>query len=182
MYGRVVKALTLDVTSTDLTTPGFGTNAWLQKQLTQQEVASNKQMTGSRLARIYAMSFEGAFYNLPKPAVFVVHGEGKAVSNPGFASAGTAMDESGLPVREFAWESDIRYWEYDKEDVSLRLDIVAGTLDEILIDATLSAASKYAMTSRAEVAARAELAARAEVAGRAELASRAEVVARHRLR
>ena len=178
MYGRVVTDLTLDPQKPK---KGPGANGLLHDQLTQEPVEGDPKK-GARLARIYAMSFEGTLYTLPKPAIFVVHGEGDPVPKPGFAAGGTKPDASGLAVRDFAWEDDLRYWSYDKDDVSLRLDVVTGPLDEILIDATLSAASRYAITSRAELAARAELAGRAEVAGRAELVSRAELTARHRLR
>src|SRR5262245_28691515 len=178
MYGREVDGVTL--------TPGvvagvttLGDNNLLSKQLKAPTAAAAKP----RLARIYAMSFEGTFCNLPKPTLFVVHGTGTPIKVKGFAGGMPGdMDDSALAARDFAWESDVMVWEYDKDDVSVRLDMVTGRLEEILIDATLSAASKYAITSRAEVAARAELVARAEVAGRAELTSRAELTARHRLR
>ena len=141
-------------------------------------------MQEARLARIYAMSFEGSFYNLPKPAIFLVHGDGTAVPTKGFAPSAsppppakpTDMDASGMAAREFEWEGDVKYWEYDKDDLSLRLDVVTGTLDEILVDATLSPTSKYPLVSRGE------LAARGEVALRGELITRGEMIARNRLR
>jgi hypothetical protein len=38
------------------------------------------------------------------------------------------IDESGIVAREFVWESesDVVFRVYDKDDVSLRLDAVAG--------------------------------------------------------
>ena len=40
------------------------------------------------------------------------------------------------------------YWEYDKDDLSLRLDSFSGTLDDILIEATLSSTSRSGIVSR----------------------------------
>jgi hypothetical protein len=37
-------------------------------------------LLGVNLARIYAFSFEGVFYTLPKPALFIVHGPGGDLS------------------------------------------------------------------------------------------------------
>ena len=66
------------------------------------------------------------------------------------------IDESGIVAREVVWESesDVVFRVYDKDDVSLRLDAVAGRLDEILVDAVLSATSKYSITSRSDLTAR----------------------------
>ena len=36
-----------------------------------------------QFARIYAFSFEGAIYQLPRPPLFLVHGWGKAVNVTG---------------------------------------------------------------------------------------------------
>ena len=180
MYGRVLKDIKLQPEVLKKENgpggSGGGGDKLLFNQLTYE---------GANLARIYAMSFEGTFYNLPKPAIFLVHGKGTDPRTLGFAPSELDrpdMDASGMAARDFEWEGDVKYWEYDKKDFSLRLDVVTGWLDEILVDATLSATSRYALTSRADLTARADLAARADVASRADLTSRADLSARHRLR
>jgi hypothetical protein len=205
MYGRVLSGITLrpDELRKGVGGSGAGGNKLLFNQLTFKDEENEGKLKDKEnegklkdkenegklfeptLARIYAMSFEGTFYNLPKPTIFLVHGGGTDVPSKGFAAGKQNqpdMDASGMAARDFEWESDVKYWEYDKDDVSLRLDVVTGTLDEILVDATLSATSRYALTSRADLTARADLAARADVASRADLTSRADLAARHRLR
>lgn len=183
LFGRLLTGVTLSyppgARPPSLAPEGLGCNRFLKQQL---------ECKDAKLARIYAISYEGSFCNLPKPAIFLVHGDGEKVQGAGtFAPAKDErplVDESGLIGRDFAWESDqaeIRVWMYDKEDVSLRLDVVAGRLDEILLDATLSATAKYAITSRVDLAARVDLASRTD-AGRTDLASRVDLIARHRLR
>jgi Pentapeptide repeats (8 copies) len=99
------------------------------------------------LARIYAFSFEGAIYSLPKPSIFLVHGTGSQIAlDTGKASKST-MDMSGVAAREWEFSdtlkniaSDLIYWEYEKGDFSLRLDTEAGPLEQILLAAALRGA------------------------------------------
>lgn len=95
-------------------------------------------------ARIYAFSFEGAVYGLPKPAMFLVSGPGIAADMRADRLR-TTTDTSGVVARE--WElsaidasGDLRYWEYEKGDFSIRLDTEAGPFEQILLGATLRGA------------------------------------------
>ena len=91
------------------------------------------------LARIYAFSFEGQLHTLPKPMLFLVHGDG---ADP--------MTDTGLAnISNLQFENGIERWNYDKDDVMLRADVVIGTLDDVLIDATFSPSPKYPIISRA---------------------------------
>ncbi|MBV8439007.1 MAG: hypothetical protein JO312_00340, partial [Hyphomicrobiales bacterium] len=119
-----------------------------------------------KFARIYTFSFEGSIYNLPRPSIFIVHGWGKAVNitgghrwNPpahgvGVAAPGgwaggsgvgrTDLDESGVLAREWEFAAphapdnlDLRYWEYEKGDFSIRFDTEAGPFEQILLMAAL---------------------------------------------
>jgi hypothetical protein len=174
LFGRVFDDLVLNPGGLALPAP-VGANNFLGQQLRDPN---------ARLARIYAISYEGTFYNLPRPTIFLVHGTGTIVTGAGTSAPGATtqplVDESGMVARDFTFESDVVYWEYDKEDVSLRLDVVPGRLEEILLDAALSATSKYAITARIDMAARIDLASRTD-ATRTDLASRIDLVARHRL-
>ena len=97
------------------------------------------------LARIYAFSFEGSFYNLPKPVIFIVHGLGDCIEGHEFGRAN--LDEAGVVAKEWEFVSDMRgatpvsRWEYEKGDFSLRLDTEAGPFDQILLQAALRSGS-----------------------------------------
>jgi hypothetical protein len=200
MYGRVLQDVTLvsagaasSPSPPSLSPPSLSTNSttgpapytypaalgydlFLRNQLV--DPSNNVQRAPEvRLAKIYAFSFEGAFYNLPRPAIFLVHGPGRAIVGAGTYDAGggpnagnTVMNDSGIPAREFIFETDVVYWEYDKDDLSLRLDSFSGTLEDILIEAALSSTSRSGIVSRSGIQARSGA------------ASDAEESMRHRLR
>jgi len=160
LFGRVFP-LTLEK---DKPGAGLGANTFLQRQLTA---------AGAQLARIYAFTYEGTFYNLPKPAVFLVHGDGETIA--GFVdnkAPPATVTASGLIAREFGFESDVKFWEYDKGDFTLRMDLVSGSFDEVLLDAALSMTARDALISRSDVAARSDLASRSDVTSRSDLALR----------
>jgi hypothetical protein len=173
MYGRVLKGVKLEALAAgDFSDLGF--NKFLKQQLLADP---DTKENPAKLARIYAFSFEGAFYNLPRPAIFLVHGPGKPIIGSGTYDAGgqstpgnPVMDDSGIPAREFVFETDVRYWEYDKDDLSLRLDSFSGTLEDILIEAALSSTSRSGIVSRSGIQARSGA------------ASDADETMRHRLR
>jgi hypothetical protein len=109
-------------------------------------------------ARIYAFSFEGAIYGLPKPAIFLVHGPGLPVDVKQARGFHTTLDESGVIAREWEFASsagnDILYWEYEKGDFSIRLDTEAGPFEQILLSAALRAGADMADRSGANLGVR----------------------------
>jgi hypothetical protein len=140
----------------------------------------------ARFARIYGFSYEGNYCALPRPTVFLVHGPGCPVE-PGWPGTPTqGVDTTGTANRDWAFDKDIRYWEYDRVNYSLRCDIVSGTLDEILIEAAgrsggnLSARSD--MASRSDLSARSDLTSRSYMTSRSDMASRSDLTSRHRIR
>ena len=113
---------------------------------------------GVNLARIYAFSFEGAVYSIPRPALFIVHGLGtpldpdhwfggpRALGNARSRGGSTGhlgersdMDQSGVAAREweFSGDASLVYWEYERSDFSIRFDTEAGPFEEILLAAAL---------------------------------------------
>ena len=143
---------------------GLGGNKFLREQVAAE---------GATLARIYAFTFEGKFHYLPKPALFLVHGDGKPVA--GFANFDAKLAEitrTGVVARDFAFEPDVKFWEYDKADITLRLDAVSGTFDEVLVDASLQMSARDSLVSRSDLAARSDLAVRSDMASRSDLAVR----------
>ncbi len=137
LYGRVVHSLKY---TNDTANTGLGANKFLQKQL-----EANKPHP--ELARIYAFSFEGQFYAIPRPPIFLVHGTGTPVGN--WVGPST-LDQAGVAGREWDfsgnWDQtaqgkpgtdDLYYWEYEKGDFSLRLDLEAGPFEQILLQMAL---------------------------------------------
>jgi len=136
--------------------PGPSHNNFLEHQINAEDAI---------LARIYAFSFEGAYYELPRPPIFLVHGTGTPVGNwnnpstmaqagiaardwdfsgnyspnPDVRPAARAARDAGAPAPAPAPPSttDIYYWEYEKGDFSLRFDIEAGPFEQILLQMAL---------------------------------------------
>jgi hypothetical protein len=102
-----------------------------------------------QFARIYAFSFEGALYGMPRPSIFLVHGVGTLVDMTEKATGyRSTLDQSGVLAREWEFSaqqnSDMRYWEYEKGDFSIRLDSEAGPFEQILLAAALRAGADTA--------------------------------------
>ncbi len=85
-------------------------------------------------AKIYGFSYEGRYFDLERPAIFLVHGEGEDLTdeNPrAFSPPGPS--DSGLGAAEFQFARDMKYWEYDKADFTVRMDMFAGMFEEVLL-------------------------------------------------
>lgn len=121
LIGRPIAEITLNAPGTGI--PPLGGNQFLRNQLT----APNAQF-----ARIYGFSFEGHYYDLVKPAFMLVHGPGQPVTTP--TPSIDQVDEAGR-----SWEpsAGLSYWEYDKGDFSVRLDVETGPLQQILLEMEL---------------------------------------------
>ena len=125
--------------------------------------ALTKTASEPRLARIYALSFEGRFYILRQPSVFLVHGPGEPV--PPEAPPPSKTEFSGVAARDWDFEGDVRVWKYDRLDYTLRCDIDTGPLEDLLVN-TATLGSRSELTSRSELASRSELSSRSELASR----------------
>lgn len=167
LYGRLLT----DIELSKAAAPGdnSGDNHFLRRQLRSGEPS---------LARIYGYAYEGTYYELPKPAIFLVHGDGakaspaqpiakgreeddKKTEVPSFQATGaTRTERSGVAIKDWEFSWDIRVWEYDKGDFSLRMEVISGTLEEILLEAEVEAAM-ITQTGRVQVSG----AGRVQVAG-----------------
>jgi hypothetical protein len=124
-----------------------------------------------KLATIYGFSFEGNYYKLPKPYIFLVHGEGK------FVKEDQGLTGYGFEIKEAALFPDVRVWTYDKLDRSIRIDVASGVLEQILLEPASTSATN--MTG-GDLSARADLQSRADLQGRADLQARADLQMRGR--
>src|SRR3712207_2707860 len=83
LFGRELQDLVIDRSAYDrippnaAPEPGYppraGQNNFLLGQLRQ---------AGGRLARVFGFSFEGHYYDMARPAIFLVHGEGLDPEGP----------------------------------------------------------------------------------------------------
>jgi hypothetical protein len=124
--------------------PRLGENNFLLNQLMTK--AGQDAQTTPRLARIYGFSFEGHYYDLPKPAIFLVHGPGSdpeawrpsnALPHARVDRAPADADRTGVAGTPSSFSEDMRVWSYDKSDHSLRLDTDSGTFEQILLERCL---------------------------------------------
>jgi hypothetical protein len=118
----------------------------LASQMEQQLRAANPTF-----ARIYGFSFEGFYYDLPRPVLFLVHGDGVEASQargalgaPRPARAPGEPSLTGLGASDFQFADDIRVWSYDKADYTVRMDVETGMFEQVLLDAMLGAPGDYA--------------------------------------
>jgi hypothetical protein len=107
-----------------------GQNKFLENQL--------KDPT-AKIARIYGFSYEGSYYDLPKPALFMVHGNGEEAETsvgggPRASRAPDNPDRSGVARQAYSFADALRVWSYDKGDFSIRLDMETGPLEQILLE------------------------------------------------
>ncbi|MBY6068512.1 hypothetical protein KUW17_17330 [Leisingera aquaemixtae] len=108
---------------------GRGRNNFLGDQLSED----------AKLARIYGFSYEGTYFELPEPVIFLVHGDGESATggnSPAGQAARAPLDPSvtGVASAEYQIANDIRVWDYDKADYSIRMDVMTGMLEQVLLD------------------------------------------------
>jgi hypothetical protein len=123
--------------------PRQGRNNFLQQQLADPN---------AMLARIYGFSYEGHYYDLPQPAIFLVHGPGTpAELSPGLGvpwnrleRTAAEVDRTGVAGTGRSSSLDIKVWSYDKGDFSVRFDIETGPFEQILLEAALVSESSNA--------------------------------------
>jgi hypothetical protein len=82
------------------------------------------------LARVYGFSYEGQYYDLARPALYLVHGQGIDLDEATPAQTGIAAEPPTLAP-------DMKVWAYDPADFSLRLSFEVGPLERILLEAEL---------------------------------------------
>jgi len=101
----------------------------LGQQGASHALADQVGAEGSCLARIYAFSYEGAYYELARASLFLVHSEGAPIGDP------LTVERIGTAATCRTFADDIRVWGYDKSDMSLRLDVETGTFEQTLLEA-----------------------------------------------
>ena len=147
LFGRQVEDLKVVATGGNPNHKPFagdrkGGNKLLENQVTSEEGPDNAKVRNAVFARIYGFSYEGTYYDLPRPVLFLVHGEGKLVTrqppgnaaNPHPSRAPGQPSLSGVAAAEFEFADDIRVWSYDKADYTIRMDVETGMFEQVLLD------------------------------------------------
>jgi hypothetical protein len=142
LYGRVLEDIKIVEPSASnggtrhdpFATSRTGINKELENQVTSGEAV---------LARIYGFSYEGSYSDLPRPAVFLVHGMGVPVTPGGGVKGGPSPSRapgdpslSGVVATDIQWADGIKAWSYDKADQTIRMDTAAGTFEQVLLGMT----------------------------------------------
>ncbi len=126
--------------------PRGGANFFLQNQLNAE---------GAHLARIYGFSYEGHYYDLSRPALFLVHGNGleaeRVAADPRVARGPEGADRSGVAAQDYSFSDDMRVWSYDKEDLTIKLDMESGSFTDLLLEASLNEDTLQSYYSGAKV-------------------------------
>jgi hypothetical protein len=129
LYGRVAEDLELK--NTDASAADTG-SAMGSGGLTQGK--------NRKFVNIYGFEFEGHYYDLPKPAILLVSGEAQSPS-----------DAKAVVKPEPKLQEDIQVWNLDKDDLSVRLDVTSGPLEDILLEQAVSDSGMAAQTSAKRV-------------------------------
>jgi hypothetical protein len=154
LYGRLVAGLNVDLTGAR---DELGANKFLREQLDPALYPDDRK---PKFARIYGFSHAGIYTALQRPVIMLVHGEGEQASPPAvradkdsangttpsgdarfFLTPGTSLapatgtpDLSGVAAKSWEFSFNIKVWEYDRGDFSLRLDVDSGPLERILLE------------------------------------------------
>ncbi|GJL83787.1 MAG: hypothetical protein DHS20C01_34210 [marine bacterium B5-7] len=133
-----------------------------------------------RLSRIYSFSYEGHYYKLPCPRIFMVWGKGEPADDntsrkqKGWSQFKTV--DTGLESKGFRFGSDIRVWKIDRLDMSMAIDLEFGKFQNILLEpmfmmleqnasGAANGSSRMAMASRMAMNSRMAMASRMAMVG-----------------
>ena len=97
-------------------------------------------------ARIYGFSFEGHYYKLPRPALFLFDSGGQQCGPGGNSSDDQGPFETaviGVESRDWHFGRDIMVWTVNKYDRATRLDVEIGTYDEVLLQPMTGAEAAF---------------------------------------
>ena len=182
VYGRIFEAL--EVKKNKISTAG---GSGLLRQALERLA---KDESDPKIARIYAFSYGGDYYKLARPCLLIVEGPGKTNLEGNVIadrrSAPSTIDDWGVESKFERFADDVRAWDLDREDLTMRFDVDGGFVRDILISP--SGAEDVDLVARSSLVGRASsFVARSSVVGPGDMSARSSVVgpemmARHRFR
>ncbi|MEX3011163.1 pentapeptide repeat-containing protein [Hoeflea sp. TYP-13] len=132
LFGRVVEDISIvtpkgNKSHSPSVATSKGTSSGLQQQLTRPDwgdFSAGTREKLARFARIYGFSYEGAYFEVGVPVLFLVHGDGVAPAS---------LKVPGPDPDDKNFYNDLRAWSYDRGDETMRLDIDSGTFEQVLL-------------------------------------------------
>jgi hypothetical protein len=149
LFGRTLADITINRKAYALPSNEQGGNAQDQPPSMSSNNFLLNQLAVARdpkFARVFAFSYEGAFFDLQRPAIFLVHGDGIDADTPNEAfdpnlallnRAPPNVGRTGLGTQSGAFAGSVKAWAYDRADFTIRLDADTGTFDTLLLSAEL---------------------------------------------
>ena len=116
-----------------------------------------------QFVRIYSFSFEGHYYRLPRPLLFLLSGPGQRPDEDRKAEGmferhvAFSTKTSGTASRDWQFGDDIRVWAVDRKDLAVCLDVEVANYHELLLNSMVAgrgSASRGDMVSRGDVVGR----------------------------
>jgi hypothetical protein len=173
LYGRVIPGLEINITAAGA---GLGNNKFLQHQLEATANPKFARIYGYSYEGAYtplakptiflvhgdgekaapkSVAFEVVKEEVESPFIFQLNTPDDKpqqvnlfIDGAGLAPSPTKLDKSGVAAKTWEFASDVRIWEYDRGDFSLRLDIDSGPLERLLINCDESDKMPYFGSSR----------------------------------
>jgi hypothetical protein len=93
-----------------------------------------------RFARIYGFSYEGQYFDLARPVIFLVWGDGSAADD--------SLPQSGFVPKPPHLAAGTMVWKVDGSDLTVRLDVEVGGFDRILLDAEIGPDQRVTMSGQ----------------------------------
>lgn len=140
LFGRVMKDITITANAADyrvdFSSPG------LNRGSANHLLANQLLADGACLARIYSFSFQNEIFDLVAPSLFLVHGDGvdphEIFDSKLPPEVADQVGLSGTGRQGEVYSASIKVWAYDRDDFSLRLNMMTGPLNRILLEQELS--------------------------------------------
>jgi hypothetical protein len=118
LFGVEVKGLTINLANASV--PG----GLLQNRF-------NAAAGDPRLVRVYGFSFEGQYYDLARPTIYLLFGDGQPAGGQAIPKK---VGDLGFATDPPELVAGLQYWLVDQSDFSLRLDIDVGPIERILVE------------------------------------------------
>jgi hypothetical protein len=102
-------------------------------------------------ARIYGFSYEGHYYKMPRPLLFLVRGEedrSRMPEEPGTDYRQFNTRFVGVEARDWQFGNDIRVWAVDKHDIAVCLNVEIGTYNKVLLQSLAAGPEESAFRGR----------------------------------
>lgn len=87
----------------------------------------------SQFARIYGFSYDGAYYEIPTPVLYLMHTEGAKAST---------VDVPGPDPKEKKFFESLLAWTVKRTDETVQLDLDQGKFEDLLLGGTGSVGSR----------------------------------------